>query len=201
MSNALCYGWAMSQKTHQKTQARPSRSEAAREQALETASRLFYRQGVHAVGMEEIVAASGIAKTTIYRHFPTKDLLIEAFLLREDEEFWRQWEAVAGSGDGRASLMALCDWIGEKLSRKGYRGCPQINVAAEFADPAHPARVVARRHKAEMHRRLTELCRGTREPARTAMQIALLFDGAFMSDGRLASPAKLLREAVAKILG
>ncbi len=184
-----------------------SRSEAAREHALETASRLFYREGVRAIGMEQIVEVSGIAKTTIYRHFATKDALVEAFLAREDEAFWRQWDDAIRPvrGDARAALMALCDWIGAKVLKTGYRGCPQINVAAEFADPLHPARTVARRHKAKMHGRLTELCRTlhVEDPVAVALQIGLLFDGAFMNDGRLEQndAPKLLRDAVAKLIG
>jgi AcrR family transcriptional regulator len=185
----------------------PSRSGAAREHALETASRLFYREGVRAIGIEQIVEASGIAKTTIYRHFATKDALVEAFLAREDETFCRQWDDTIKPfrADAWAALMALCDWIGAKVFQAGYRGCPQINVAAEFSDPCHPARLVAKRHKAEMHRRLTELCRklDVGDPVVVAMQIGLLFDGAFMSDGRLErkNARKLLREAVAKLIG
>jgi AcrR family transcriptional regulator len=177
------------------------RSQRARVRALETASALFYANGVRAVGMEQIVEESGIAKTTIYRHFPTKDALIEAFLEKEDAEFWSQWDTVIGTATTSLDqIEALCDWIGERVRRDAYRGCPQLNVAAEFADGAHPARLVARRHKAEMHRRLEEICArgGVVHPGTTAMQIALLFDGAFMSDGRLSpydAPA-LLKHAV-----
>lgn len=182
-----------------------SRSQRARSHALEVASRLFYRNGVRAVGMEQIVEASGIAKTTIYRHFPTKDALIKAFLEKEDDEFWSQWDAVIEGCDTPCdALDALCDWIGERVCRPGYRGCPQINVAAEFADAGHPARVVARRHKAEMFRRLQDLCRqaGARDAEIAAMQIALLFDGAFLSDGRLNDfcASNLLGQAVRRIL-
>ncbi len=157
-------------------------------QALRTAAALFYAKGVRAVGMEEIVETSGIAKTTIYRHFPTKDALVEAFLKQEDAEFWQQWDAaVASASSADAVLDALGDWIGARVERPGYRGCPQINVAAEFADPGHPARIVARRHKAEMLRRLEAICQsvGAKPTAQVAMQLALLIDGAFMSDGRL----------------
>jgi AcrR family transcriptional regulator len=185
------------------------RSQRARVRALETASALFYANGVRAVGMEQIVEESGVAKTTIYRHFPTKDALIEAFLEKEDAEFWSQWDAVTGTvtaspGQIVAQIEALCDWIGTRVRRDGYRGCPQLNVAAEFADRAHPARLVARRHKAEMHRRLEEICArgGVAQARTTAMQIALLFDGAFMSDGRLTAydaPA-LLKHAVGLLI-
>lgn len=182
----------------------PARTARAREQALKTASQLFYARGVRAVGMDEIVARSGVAKTTIYRHFRTKDDLIRAFLDREDETFWTEWEAITHSLEGRAALDALCDWIGKRVERDLYRGCPQINAAAEFADASHPARTVARRHKEEMYRRLQSICRqaGVRSPSDAAMPIALLFDGAFTSGGRLKDfdAAALLRRAVRGLL-
>ena len=187
--------------------AAPTRSARARTQALETAASLFYAEGVRAEGMEQIVERSGIAKTTIYRHFPTKDHLIEAYLEKEDEEFWRQWDdVIAGAAPGRAQLDALCRWIGDRVVRKNYRGCPQINVAAEFSDRSHPARKVARRHKTEMHRRLQLICkeiRGIDDPDLLAMQLSLLFDGAFSSDGRLSGydAPDLLKRAVARLTG
>jgi AcrR family transcriptional regulator len=154
--------------------------------------------------MERIVEVSGIAKTTIYRHFPTKDALVEAFLKKEDAEFWSQWDAVIAAARTPADqLDALCDWIAVRVTRDGYRGCPQVNVAAELADPTHPARLVARRHKAEMHRRLTSLCGDMPGSETVSMQIALLFDGAFMSDGRLCDidAAGVLRGAVRRLTG
>jgi len=156
---------------------------------LATASRLFYAHGVRAVGVEWIVAESGVAKTSLYRHFRTKDDLIAAFLEREDREFLRQWDAVvdAVAGDPMRELMALLDWIGQRVSRDGYRGCPQINVAAEFSDPDHPARRIRARHKTMMFGRLEALVSriGANRADDVAYQIALLIDGAFTSDGRL----------------
>jgi AcrR family transcriptional regulator len=183
-----------------------TRSQRARAHALNVASDLFYRSGVRAVGMEEIVATSGVAKTTIYRHFPTKDALIAAFLEKEDDAFWTQWDGVVSAPDLPIEMLdALCVWIGKLASRAGYRGCPQLNVAAEFADPDHPARQVARRHKTEMHRRLHGLCDATEaeNAGIAAIQIALLFDGAFMNDGRLNAfdAPNLLKQAVHRILG
>ncbi|MFD1034066.1 TetR/AcrR family transcriptional regulator [Sphingomonas hankookensis] len=161
----------------------------ARDAVLRTASQLFYREGVRAVGMELIVERSGVAKTTIYRHFPTKDALVEAFLEAEDREFWQQWDKIVASsaGEPRNALLALSAWVGGRVSRDGYRGCPQINVAAEFADAGHPARIVAHRHKAEMVTRLAALCRELDASTADlrAQQIGLLFDGAFMSGARL----------------
>jgi AcrR family transcriptional regulator len=155
---------------------------------LETASELFYRDGVRAVGVDLIVSRSGIAKTSLYRHFATKDDLVAAFLEREDAEFWSQWNAVVKPHANDALAALLLDWIGRRVSRDGYRGCPQINVAAEFSDSEHPARRVRRRHKAQMHDRLLALVSrlGVNPKERLAAQLALLIDGAFMSDGRLA---------------
>lgn len=175
------------------------------EKVLATATRLFYANGVRAVGVEWIVAESGVAKTSLYRHFQTKDALVAAFLEREDQEFWAQWQEAAGSsGNPRQELMGLMAWIGKRVAREGYRGCPQINVAAEFADPAHPARAIRRRHKEEMHTRLKDIVQriGVRRPGETATQLALLIDGAFTSDGRLsqATAARILQSGAEALL-
>ena len=159
---------------------------------LETASELFYRLGVRAVGVDMIVAEAGVAKTSLYRHFRTKDDLIAAFLQREDEDFWRVWDAVAQghvgdakghAGNAEAELEAHMSWIGERAGRPGYRGCPQINVAAEFPDPAHPARIVARIHKEELRQRLKAIAErlGAKRPQELALQLAVLVNGAFVS--------------------
>lgn len=152
---------------------------------LETASELFYRLGVRAVGVDMIVAEAGVAKTSLYRHFRTKDDLIAAFLQREDEDFWRVWGGVAHqhAGNAEAELEAHMGWIGDRAGRPGYRGCPQINVAAEFPDPAHPARTVARIHKEELRQRLKAIAErlGAKRPEELALQLAVLINGAFVS--------------------
>jgi AcrR family transcriptional regulator len=168
---------------------------------LDTAARLFYAHGVRAVGVEWIVRESGIAKTSLYRHYSTKDDLVAAFLEREDREFWEQWEDACAprAGDPRGELMALLGWIGNRVSRDGYRGCPQINVAAEFSDPGHPARRIRHKHKAQMYERLCALTQRMqlKHPQDVATQLALLIDGAFTSDGRLTrkSASRLLQSA------
>ncbi len=177
------------------------------ERVLAAASHLFYRHGVRAVGVEWIVTESGVAKTSLYRHFRTKDDLIAAFLEREDREFWMQWDQVVNdhAGDPLRELLALLDWIGQRVSRDGYRGCPQINVAAEFSDDDHPARRIRVRHKAAMYERLHALTRriGAGQPDDVAHQLALLIDGAFTSDGRLrhVGATRVLQSAARALLG
>jgi AcrR family transcriptional regulator len=176
-----------------------------RERILRTASELFYREGTRAVGVDLIVAQAGVAKTSLYRHFGTKDELIEAFLHLEDEDFWRHWDAVAAQHKGapREELDAQLQWIGERIARPGYRGCPQINIAAEYADENHPARKVAVAHKRELRRRLADLARALRveEPETFALRLGTVIDGALSSGHALHAegPVRFLQE-LAQIL-
>ena len=158
-----------------------------RERILRTASDLFYREGAHAVGVDLVVERAGVAKTSLYRHFGTKDDLIGAFLEREDDQFWQHWDSIAQRypTDAQAELDAHMQWIGERVGRKNYRGCPQLNIAAEFPDADHPARRVAAAHKRELRRRLKGIADrlGVRRPDGLAAQLLLLVNGAFVSSG------------------
>lgn len=164
---------------------------ALREHILAVASGLFYELGVRAVGVDLVVERAGVAKTSLYRYFRTKDDLIAAYLEREDKEFWQTWDAVtaAHAHDAQAELMAQLAWIGERVGRSKYRGCPQINVAAEYPDLDHPARSVALAHKREMRLRLRSVALrlGACRPDELAGQLAVLINGAFVSSGMLDS--------------
>ncbi|HEY8683710.1 MAG TPA: TetR/AcrR family transcriptional regulator [Rhodanobacter sp.] len=172
---------------------KPKAPESAdvRERILQCASTLFYRQGVRAVGVDLVVEKAGVAKTSLYRHFRTKDDLVVAFLQREDVDFWATWDGVAArhAHDPVAELTAQMDWIGERLSRSNYRGCPQINVAAEFPEQDHPARQVARAHMQGLRSRLDAIARrlDVAHPDLLAAQLALLVNGAFVSSELLAT--------------
>lgn len=162
-----------------------------RDRILDTASTLFYQRGVRAVGVDLVVQEAAVAKTSLYRYFPTKDDLIVAFLEREDLEFWGLWDSVAAqhADDPAGELAAHMRWIGERLARANYRGCPQINVAAEFAEQEHPARQVARRHMLALRNRLQDIARrlGVARPDPLAAQLALLVNGAFVSSALLSA--------------
>lgn len=160
-----------------------------RERILDTASTLFYQRGVRAVGVDLVVQEAAVAKTSLYRYFPTKDDLVVAFLEREDLEFWALWDGVAEQHpeDPAGELDAHMRWIGERLARSNYRGCPQINVAAEFAEQDHPARQVSRRHMQALRSRLHDIARRlrARRPDQLAAQLAVLVNGAFVSSALL----------------
>lgn len=162
-----------------------------RERILQTASDLFYREGARAVGVDLVVERAGVAKTSLYRHFRTKDDLIGAFLEREDEQFWKQWDSIAQrhGSDAQAELDAHMQWIGERVGRNNYRGCPQLNMAAEFPQAEHPARIVAASHKRELRMRLKGIADrlGARKPDELAAQLLLLINGAFVSSQVIAA--------------
>lgn len=175
--------------TEPEQRLRAAKPHDLREHILQTASQLFYTRGVRAVGVDLVVQESGIAKTSLYRHFQTKDDLIVAFLEREDVDFWSVWDDVTRrhADDPAVELEAHMRWIGERLSRSNYRGCPQINVAAEFAEPDHPSRQVFHAHMKTLRERLNALARklGAANPELLGGQLALLVNGAFVSAGLL----------------
>jgi AcrR family transcriptional regulator len=156
-----------------------------RARILDTACTLFYQRSVRAVGVDLVVEKAGVAKTSLYRHFGTKDDLVAAFLKREDEDFWGTWDRVAAkhADDAGAELDAHLEWIGDRVGRSKYRGCPQLNVAAEFPELDHPARKVATAHKRQMRKRLKDIADrlGVARPDELAGQLALLINGAFVS--------------------
>ncbi|MHC5541424.1 TetR/AcrR family transcriptional regulator, partial [Singulisphaera rosea] len=156
-----------------------------RNKILSTATELFYNQCIRAVGVDLVVEKAGVAKTSLYRHFGAKDDLVVAFLQRMDQDFWETWDKVAEEHptDPRAELNAQLDWIGERVARPEYRGCPQINVAAEYPELDHPARKLAKAHKLEMRRRLRVIVEklNCESPEELAGQLAVLINGAFVS--------------------
>ena len=177
-----------------------------RDRILDTASRLFYERGVRAVGVDLVVLEAAVAKTSLYRYFPTKDDLIVAFLEREDLEFWTLWDSVAEqhADDPAGELDAHMRWIGERLARSNYRGCPQINVAAEFAEQDHPARQVSQRHMQALRGRLLDIAKrlNVPRPKQLAAQLAVLVNGAFVSSGLLGADEAVgvLRAAMKALL-
>lgn len=159
------------------------RESAVRDRILATADELFYREGVRAVGVDTVVARSGVAKTSLYRWFPTKDDLVAAFLGRRNAQFWEQWDSIAHRhrGNPRAELSSHLQWIARYVASSQYRGCPFINTATEFPDPAHPGRAVCIANKTKLRERLLALAQALpgQDPELLADQLTLLIDGAF----------------------
>ena len=157
----------------------------ARERLLTAAERLFYEEGIRAVGIERILTESGVGRASFYRHFPSKDDLVVEVLRRRDAA-WRAWltETVRASPRTVADLpLALFDGLAERFASADFRGCAFINTMVEEADPQSPAHRVAAEHKQKVIDYLDGLlaAAGYREHRTLAAQLALLGDGAIVA--------------------
>src|SRR5512133_152288 len=162
----------------------PPRPRPARERVLEAAAHLFRRDGYRAVGVDTIIAEAGVAKMTLYAHFPSKDDLIAAYLELANERFWHWLDAaVAGVDDPRAMLVSMFDAVGKLANDPLCLGCTFQGTAAEFPDPDHPGHRVALAHKQAVLARLRTLAgeAGLRDPEALADQLLLLMDGAWVA--------------------
>src|SRR5258705_6920899 len=118
--------------------ARPS----ARKRIFDTASDLFYRKGIRAVGVETIAAEADTTKMSLYRSFPSKDELVAAWLREHDARFWKTWEAMASRypSDPRRQIHAAFGLLAKHVADPAPRGCPIANAAVEITEKDHPAR-------------------------------------------------------------
>lgn len=151
----------------------------------ETARELFYRQGIRAVGVDEIVSRAGVTKPSLYRAFASKDELAAAYLRGYEGEFWERFDQAAADHprDPRAQLLAWLQGLSERATQAGYRGCGITNAAVEYPQKGHPARLVAEANKAELRRRLRELTSrlGARNADVLGDGLLLLIEGAYAS--------------------
>jgi AcrR family transcriptional regulator len=156
-----------------------------RERILAVARDLFYRHGIHAVGVDAIAEAAGTNKMTLYRHFESKDALVAECLLGLVAEFDLAWEKIERThrGDPLGQLRAWLRRVGEFKLNEADRGCAFANAAAELADKSHPARRVVERYKTASRERLVRLCEeaGLVEPNLLADKMFLLCEGARVS--------------------
>lgn len=171
--------------------ATPTRPSAARERILDTAFSLFYARGIRAVGVDLIIAESGVAKATFYKHFPAKDDLVVAYLDRVDGVWTGQLkQAARAAGDSPAAqLVGLFDALGSACRREGYRGCAFINAAAESqpGGAVHDRTVAHKSAVLDWVRDLSEQA-GARDPQALARSLTLLLDGGLASGTLDASP-------------
>ena len=177
----------------------------ARDRILDTAFRLFYAHGPRGVGVDTVIAESGVAKATLYKHFPRKDDLVLAYLDKVDQTWVGQLRvaARAAGDDPRAQLVGMFDALVTACRREGYHGCAFINAAAEVT--AHSevhARTVE--HKAVVRAWVADLARraGARDPQTLARQLSLLIDGGLSAGVLDADPsaAEAARQAAATLV-
>ena len=157
-----------------------SETPSARERILATAFRLFYARGIRGVGIDTIIEESGVAKATLYKHFPSKDELVIAYLDRVDAAWLGSLRtaAQAAGPQPREQLVGMFDALASACRREGYHGCAFINTAAE-AQPGSPvhARTVA--HKQAGRNWVRELAAQAEaeDPDQLAHGLTLILDG------------------------
>lgn len=157
----------------------------ARERILHAAIERYYADGIRAVSADKLLAAAGVSKVTFYRHFPTKDALIAAYLQVHAERERGAFMAKRAElpGDPAGVLRWYADAIGEASCAPGFRGCPFINAAAELPEDDHPGRTVINEHRAWLTGQIVELLDQLKvsEPVVKAEQLMMLRDGAMVS--------------------
>ncbi|WP_137817907.1 TetR/AcrR family transcriptional regulator [Pseudomonas sp. 2FG] len=169
-----------------------------RDQLVSTALELFYREGYHATGIDRILAESGVAKMTLYKHFKSKDELILAALDSQHQQIRQRMQLALESLPPREAILRTYDGLHLWLSEKGFCGCLFIHAAAEFSNREHPIHQQAALHKRFVCDYFLAALQGlgATEPARLARQLQFLFEGA-MSMAHLHGPAEQALEAKA----
>jgi AcrR family transcriptional regulator len=185
--------------------ATPTKSASAtKARILAAASELFYANGIRATSADRIIEQVGITKVTFYRHFRTKGDLVVAYL-EQQATAERNWlDGLRREGNPLETLRAFAAEIGAASCHPGFRGCAFINAAAEFSDPADPARTSVNTHRSWMNGLFAEIAAeaGASDPDATARQLMILRDGA-MVNGYLSDPATVaeaLAEAFTSII-
>ena len=173
---------------------------APKDKVFQTAARLFYQNGYRAIGVDTLAAESGIGKMTLYRHYPSKDELIVAYLKDSNEIFWRNFEQVTkDAATPRDKLLAFFESLQNYVNTPACYGCPFLNVATEYPETDYPGHQVALEHKQSVRARFRQLAReaGARKPEVLADQLFLLMDGAYMASRMFGpnNPAAHLAEA------
>jgi AcrR family transcriptional regulator len=159
---------------------RPPRRSAARERLLAAASDLFYAEGINNVGVDRIVAASSVTLATFYRHFPSKQDLVVAYLQAIHDALAEHAATLSATASGRELITALGAEVGAEIEHDRFRGCAFINAASEFEDPQSPVRQVVATHRRWYLERIRQAFAdaGHRQPGDAARHFVMLRDGA-----------------------
>ena len=179
------------------SKANPRRRAA--ERIRESARDLFYRQGIRAVGVDEIVTVAGVTKPSLYRSFPSKDELVADYLRHMGEEGLARFDAAIAMNpdDPRGQFHVWLAELLRKTARPDYRGCGTTNAAVEYPDRSHPARKVASNIKNRFRAKLIALAKsmGAKSPERLGDALMLLIEGIY-SSAQLFGPGGPARVAV-----
>jgi AcrR family transcriptional regulator len=173
----------------------PAKRSEARERLLAAASELFYSEGINSVGVDRIVGAANVTLATFYRHFPSKQDLVVAYLQAIHDTLVERAAAAAATGiEGRELVAAIGAEVVAEVGHEGFRGCAFINAASEFEDRESPVRKVVAAHRQWYFERLRKAFAeaGHKRPGNAARHFVMLRDGA-VTAGYLDSPTAAQR--------
>lgn len=172
------------------TSKRPS---PARARLLDAATRLFYEEGIHAVGVDRIIGEAEVTRATLYKQFGGKEELVLAYLRNEDEMLRMLFTEAGSAASGPDQLLdAVIEGIAADIREHHTRGCPFINAAAEYPDAAGPVRELIAEHREWFRATLETLSQaaGLERPADAAASLVLLRDAA-LAGGYLDGDARV----------
>jgi AcrR family transcriptional regulator len=178
---------------------------APKDKVFQTAARMFFQHGYRAIGVDTLAADSGIGKMTLYRHYPSKDDLIVAYLKDSDELFWSNFEQITKDvATAREKLLAFFQALQDYVQTPACYGCPFLNVATEYPETDYPGHQVALEHKRSVRARFRHMAEeaGAKKPEVLADQLFLLMDGAYMASRMFGAknPAAHLAEAARTLI-
>ncbi len=177
-----------------------------RDELVQKALQVFYQNGFQATGMDKLVAETGISKTSMYKHFRTKEDLILAVLRLRDEQFrnwlYRRMEELADSP--KQQLVAMFDALEEWFGEPGYQGCMFIKASSEYQDASHPIHRQSADHKRLLEGHITELAEKAEipNPSALARQLLILKEGAIVTAhlGHTVNAAQDAKAAAVRLL-
>jgi AcrR family transcriptional regulator len=151
-----------------------------RDRLLDAADRLFYQEGVRAVGIDRLLTEADAAKASLYQHFGCKDQLVASYLERKTMDARGAIEAYLADTPPSQRALKFFDWVVEWAESKDFRGCPLQHTVSELTDAAHPARAIAYGQREWFTERFLEwtTAAGVKDPTAMARALVVLFDGA-----------------------
>jgi AcrR family transcriptional regulator len=153
-----------------------------REKILATATNLFESRGIQASGVDTIIAEAGIAKATLYKHYPSKNLLITAYLRDKSDRFyeWLNSRLISKKANSLDILIALCELVEQWIMTPEFHGLPFHIASVEFPDPAHPINQYSAVLAVELQGYLSKIAAtaGAKDPDALGQQLTILFEGA-----------------------
>jgi AcrR family transcriptional regulator len=175
-----------------------SAAPAARDRILESAYELFSTRGVRAVGIDEVIERAAVAKATLYRHFPSKDELVLAFLEQREVVWthgWLEAEARRRGATPEEQLLAIFDLFDGWFHRADFEGCSFVNVLLETADRKHPVARASVEHLENMRSVLRYLAgeAGLRSTDEFARSLDILLKGAIVQAAKATSARRSAR--------